>query len=206
MTHMIIAGITGGIGSGKTAVCELLEEQGASVFYADSVARKLMQSDDGIRRQIVVAFGRESYLGDGTLNRSYLADLIFSSETERLQMNAIVHPAVGAAFRDSCEQARTKGGSFLFKEAALLFEAGTSDLDAVVVVNAPVETRITRVMKRDGLTRAEVVSRMAGQMNPARMCERADYVIENSGNFGHLEVQVHDLVQKLTYRVTGETN
>ena len=194
---MIIAGVTGGIGSGKTAVCRLLEKQGAEIFFADDVARRLMQTDDGLRRDIIQTFGRDSYQADGTLNRKYLADMIFSSDDVRLQMNALVHPAVGKAFKEFADQSRGRGAWLVVKEAALLFEAGTDDLDVVIVVDSPKSTRIERVMKRDSLTRGQVEARMAAQMDPAEMWSRADHIINNSGEQNALGLQIEKLLEKL---------
>lgn len=197
VVSMIIAGVTGGIGSGKTAVCRLLEKHGAEVFYADEVARQLMQTDEPLRREIVHAFGSEAYQTDGSLNRSHLSDIIFRSNNDRLRMNALVHPAVGRAFEKFVEQARLRGTWLAVKEAALLFETGRHELDVVVVVEAPETDRIDRVMKRDGLTRKQIEARMATQMPAEEMRKRTDFVVDNSGDQESLENQVEELLEKI---------
>lgn len=194
---MIIAGVTGGIGSGKSTVCKLLEKQGAAIFYADEVARQLMLTDVGLRKKIIDTFGSGSYNQDGTLNRVHLSDIIFRSDNLRLQMNALVHPAVGRAFRDFVEQARSRGATLIIKEAALLFEAGTDDLDMIIVVHSAKSDRIERVLKRDGLTKDQVEARMAGQMDPNDMRARADHVIDNSSDLNALKIQVAKLLAEL---------
>ena len=194
---MIIAGVTGGIGSGKTAVCKLLEQQGADVFYADEVARRIMQTDDRLRREIIQTFGNNSYHEDGTLNREFLSDRIFRSDNDRLQMNALVHPAVGRVFREFVDQSRARGARLVVKEAALLFEAGSDDLDVIIVVDAPKRERIVRVMKRDGLAKNEVEARMTAQMDSAEMRRRADHIVDNSGDHHELTIQTEKLLVKL---------
>jgi dephospho-CoA kinase len=194
---MVIAGVTGGIGSGKSTVCRMLASHGAVIFYADDVAKRMMRDDPQLRRQIVDQFGEGSYNPDGSLNRAYLAELIFHDEDARKRINAIVHPAVRSAFSLFGKQTKASGASLLVKEAALLIESGIDDLDVVIVVDAPVEVRIQRVMERDHATRAEVEARMAAQMDPLEMISHADFVIENSGDSETLNSDVANLVTRL---------
>ncbi len=190
---MRILGVTGGIGSGKSTVCKMLSGRGARVFYADEVARELMAQDGGVRARLVDAFGSKAYLADGSLDRSYLAARIFSSEKERELINTIVHPAVARSFKNAVEAALSDGISLLVKEAALLFETDTSVLDSILVVNAPEEDRIRRVCERDGSSREHVLARLKSQMSPGEMIKRADYVIENDGSIERLQRHVDDL-------------
>lgn len=194
---MKVVGITGGIGSGKSTVCELLEKGGARVFYADEVARDLMVSDPGVRKQIQDAFGAEAYSEEGLLNRTYIADRIFSSDADRSAINRIVHPAVGEAFRRIVSQAREEGVELLVKEAALLLDDDTSDLDVVIVIDAPKNVRIERISLRDGLSGEQIEARMAGQMSPNEMRQKADHVIENDRTVIDLEAAVEELVRSL---------
>lgn len=197
---MRILGVTGGIGSGKSTVCNMLARRGARVFFADEVARELMVADGGVRRQLVSAFGSKVYLADGLLDRSYLAGRIFSSEKERERINTIVHPAVARSFTNDVEVALTEGISLFVKEAALLFETDTSVLDSILVVNAPEEDRIRRVCERDVSSREHVIARLKSQMSPGEMIKRADYVIENDGSIETLQHHVDELFSEIVTR------
>jgi len=196
-------GITGGIGSGKTTVCRLLEERGARIFYADAEAKRLMETHPEVRAEIVAAFGPESYDEEGRLNRAYLATRVFGDEKQVARINAIVHPRVFEAFEEAREQAQRDGIPLLVKEAALIFETGGErHLDAVAVVDAPVDARIDRVTARDHVTPEQVTARMQHQRPPEELRRRADYVIENHGSPADLRRQVDALYQALLKRET----
>jgi len=192
-------GVTGGIGSGKSTACRMLEEQGARVFYADAEAKRLMQQDDALRTAIAGAFGADTYDAGGTLNRAHLAALVFSDDEKLQQLNALVHPRVFEAFGQAKEQAEAEGVKVLVHEAALIFESGgDAHLDAVAVVDAPVDVRLRRVRARDGASEAEVRARMAHQLPPEELRQRADYVLDNSGSIEALRRQVHALYAQVT--------
>ena len=192
-------GVTGGIGSGKTTVCRMLEELGARVFYADVEAKRLMQENPDVRREITAAFGAESYDHEGRLDRAYLARRVFASEDDLARINGIVHPRVFEAFEAAKAAARQNGVDVLVKEAALIFEAGGErHLDAVAVVDAPRDKRVERVAQRDGAPSEEVIARMGHQLPPAALRRRADYVIENHGSLDDLQQQVNALWHTLT--------
>jgi len=192
-------GVTGGIGSGKSTACRILEERGARVFYADAEAKRLMQADDALRTAIAEAFGADTYDAEGTLNRARLAAVVFSDEEKLQQLNALVHPRVFEAFGQAKEQAEAEGVELLVHEAALIFESGgDAHLDAVAVVDAPVDVRIRRVMARDGASEAEVHARMSHQLPPAELRQRADYVLDNGGSTEELRRQVHALYAQVT--------
>jgi len=183
-------GVTGGIGSGKSAVCKEFEELGAAIFSADQVAKQIMVSDPGAREEIIQAFGAESYLPDGTLHRAYLAQKVFGDDTQVATINGIVHPRVFQAFQ---EQKKNCKAPLLVHEAALIFESGGyKHLDAVLVVHAPMEIRIQRVMARDGSSRQQVLDRMAHQLPPEELLSRADYVIENDSDLETLRERVRE--------------
>ncbi len=184
-------GVTGGIGSGKTAVCRFFEALGARVFYADVEAKLLMEKDPEARAEIEAAFGSESYDAEGRLNRAYLARQVFGLEENVARINAIVHPRVYRAFERAKEQAERDGVALLIHEAALIFEAGGDrHLDAVAVVDAPEEDRIQRVVARDGVAPEQVRARIRHQLPPDELRRRADYVIENNGTMEDLREQV----------------
>ncbi|MEM1042409.1 MAG: dephospho-CoA kinase [Bacteroidota bacterium] len=187
-------GVTGGIGSGKSAVCRVLGDLGARVVYADAVAKRLMHEDATLRSEIAAAFGAGSYDAGGALNRAHLAARVFGDEAQVARLNAIVHPRVRAEMLRLIDAARADGVALLVYEAALIFETGADALlDAVAVVDAPVETRVARVMARDGATREAVLARMGHQLPPADLRARADFVIENGGGLAALRSQVEAL-------------
>jgi dephospho-CoA kinase len=191
-------GVTGGIGSGKSEVCRLLEELGARVIGADEVARRLMHEDPELRAAIVEAFGPESYDAGGQLNRAHLAALVFNDRSRIEQLNALVHPRVASHFEEQKRLAERDGVDLLVKEAALIFESGAHhQLDAVVVVDAPLEERIRRVTLRDGVTREQVEARMRNQLAPEELRRRASHVIENHGDRTELRRQVEELYRRL---------
>ena len=157
-------GITGGIGSGKSMVCKILEVLGYPVFYADQEAKKSMVQDNLLKEQIISLLGSDSYQ-DKELNRPFIAEKIFGNTDLKHKMDQLVHPAVFRSF-ESWKSKQTS--PFIFNESALLFETGSyKRFNATVLVTADKETRIERVMKRDGVTRDQVISRMENQLSDA---------------------------------------
>jgi len=196
---MTTLGVTGGIGSGKSAACAMFENLGARVVYADAEAKRLMAEDPELRAAIIDTFGPESYDATGALNRPYLADRVFGDEAQVAKLNALVHPRVREAFFDLRDAAEDDGFDLFVYEAALIYESGADRvLDHVAVVDAPLETRIERVMARDGVPREAVLARMRHQMPADDLRRRADFVIENDGDLDHLRAQVEALYQTLT--------
>jgi dephospho-CoA kinase len=175
---MLKIGLTGNMGSGKTTVSKILEILGAPVFYADDEAKKVMITDRQLIKEIKTAFGEQSYFGDGTLNRKHISALVFNDKKRLETLNSIVHPAVFRSFDEWVKN--YSQAPYIVKEAALLFESDSYKLcDYTVMVQAPLEGRIARVMKRDGLTRAQVESRNANQFSEEKKTQLADYVIKN---------------------------
>ncbi|MXW63279.1 MAG: dephospho-CoA kinase [Bacteroidetes bacterium SB0662_bin_6] len=194
-------GVTGGIGSGKTTVCRMLEELGAQVFYADDEAKRLLASDASIRRNVIDLFGPESYLPDGSPNRRFIARMAFADKTLLDRLNAAVHPPVLRRFEEAAQQAQREGAPLMVKEAALIFEAGADrQLDIVAVVEAPLQVRIERVCARDGVSQEEVAARMTHQADPSVLRERADIVLANDGDPEQLRRKVERLYRDMTSR------
>jgi dephospho-CoA kinase len=170
-------GITGGIGSGKSIVCRVLETMGYPVYNSDLRARSLMENDPEIRASLIAAFGEEAFAGN-TLNRAYLAQKVFDDPAQRETINGIVHPAVRKDFQ---RWASRQPQPFVFQESALLFETNARRLmDVVVLVTAPAEQRIRRVQLRDGSDEKAVRARMASQLPDEEKIPLADFVIDNS--------------------------
>lgn len=191
-------GVTGGIGSGKSEACRILEALGARVVYADDLAKRLMHEDPDLRRAIAEAFGPESYDAAGALDRAYLAQRVFGDPEAVARLNALVHPRVRAEMLGQIEQARHDGVELLVYEAALIFEAGADrHLDAVAVVDAPLETRIARVMARDNVPREAVLARMQHQLPAEELRRRADFLIDNSGDRAALRREVERVAEAL---------
>ncbi len=191
-------GLTGGIGSGKSTVARMFEALGAHVFYADDVARRIMEEDPEVRQAIIELLGPESYLPDGKLNRRYIAERVFKDERLLKRLNRIVHPRVHRAFQHAREALARQGGGLLIEEAALIFETGAVRfLDKVIVVDAPEEERVRRVVKRDNVSPEHVRARMRHQLPSKELRARADYVIENTGSLEDLRRKVEHIYREL---------
>jgi len=174
---MVQIGVTGGIGSGKTLVCSVLEKLGVAVYYADLEARRLMTNDEKLVNRIVELLGEEAY-DEHALNREYLAQKVFGDRNMLIKLNAIVHPAV--RFDYSVWVKAQRNVPYVVHEAAILFESGSSrQLDGTVLVYAPEALRIRRVIERDGVEEASVRKRMKHQMNEEEKKQLADYIIFN---------------------------
>jgi dephospho-CoA kinase len=153
---------------------------GIPVFYADDEAKKVMVTDEVFINAIKSAFGEISYFTDGTLNRKHIAAIVFNNDAELKKLNSMVHPAVFRAFDAWLNN--FDDVPYVLKEAALLFESDSYKFcDYTVMVQAPLETRIKRVMQRDGLTRDEVESRNSKQFSEEKKTQLADYIIKNDG-------------------------
>lgn len=196
---MLKVGITGGIGSGKTTVCRLLERFGVPVYYADDRAKWLMHHQENVKAQLIAAFGTGVYDQEGHLDRPYLAKIVFQDKEKLNVLNGIVHPAVHEDGRAWQEEQEKAGVVYTVKEAALLFETGSyADLDKIVVVTAPEDVRINRVLQRETTTAEQVKARIQQQMPQEEKVKRADFVIEN-GAWESLNFSVSELHEKLIY-------
>jgi dephospho-CoA kinase len=173
---MLKIGLTGGIGSGKTAVAGIFNVLGIPVFDADREAKLAMESDPVLAVSIQKVFGSESYIG-GTLNRPFLANLVFNDATKLEQLNALVHPATILAAKNWMDQQMSP---YVIKEAALMFETGSAaQLDYIIGVDAPKHVRIKRVMDRDNVSREAVLARMSRQISEVIKMKLCDFVVVN---------------------------
>jgi dephospho-CoA kinase len=169
-------GVTGGIASGKSLICRILEEIGHPVFYSDRVAKDIIRTDNVIKRQIIELFGEASYFGD-QLIASHIASLAFTDPLLLDKMNQIIHPAVRRVFDVWCEK---QNKHIVFNEAAILFETGAyRKFDATLLVTAPMEIRIKRAMFRDNSCREEVTQRISKQWPDEKKIPLASYVLNN---------------------------
>ncbi len=175
---MLKIGVTGNIGSGKTTVSKMFGILGIPVFYADTEAKDLMVTDPLLIAEIKKAFGDASYFADSSLNNKHIAHIVFNDDKELAKLNGLVHPAVFRAF--DAWAAGIKNAPYVMKEAALLFESDSFKMcDQTLLVTAPLELRIERVMKRDHITRAGVEAREAKQLPESKKRALADYILEN---------------------------
>jgi len=177
---MIKAGITGGIGSGKTTVCKIFEVLGVPVYYADDRAKELITTDKTLIKKIKKLLGEDVYDSENNLNKKRISAIVFNFPEVLEQYNAIVHPAV---FEDAEKwMRRHQQFDYILEEAALLFETGTyKKLDTIICVTAPLEIRIERIKKRDGLTEDEILARISSQMPEEEKIALSNYVIYNDG-------------------------
>ncbi|MBK6827957.1 MAG: dephospho-CoA kinase [Chitinophagaceae bacterium] len=174
---MLRIGLTGGIGSGKSTVAKVCEILGIPAYYADTAAKKLMNTDPELRNAIIHEFGRDAYTGT-ELNRKKIASIVFSDPVKLEKLNQLIHPAT---IRDAEEWMKKQISPYAIKEAALLFESGANaGLDKIIGVSAPHQLRIKRVMDRDGVTQEEVISRMKRQWDEERKMNHCDEVIINN--------------------------
>jgi dephospho-CoA kinase len=186
-------GLTGGIGSGKTYIAGILEKMGYPVYYSDAQSKVLTDTHPLIREKLVARFGREIYTAQG-LNRKVLAELIFASEEHRLFVNELIHPLVRNNFEHWCSEQRSP---IVFNEAAILFETGAyRQFDGTLLVVAPLELRIERVMQRDRCSKKEVEERMKSQWSDDQKIPLATAVITSNGKFP-LVSQIERSVQTL---------
>ncbi|MDF1576191.1 MAG: dephospho-CoA kinase [Bacteroidales bacterium] len=176
---MFIVGITGGIGSGKSLVCSILNKFGVPVYSADAEARRLMNTDSNIRSAILQIFGERAYSGAG-LNREYLAETVFGDADKLSRLNELVHPAVGDDFIRWADM--QKEAPYVIEEAAILYESGAYEkMHLTVLIYAPRELRIKRVMERDQVGRKDVLKRMGHQLSEEEKMNMADHIIHNDG-------------------------
>ncbi|MEQ8555960.1 MAG: dephospho-CoA kinase [Cyclobacteriaceae bacterium] len=172
-------GITGGIGAGKSIISRIFKLLGIPVYDADTRAKWLMKHDQELKKGIIRLFGNEAYTQEG-LNRTFIAGQTFRDQAKLDQLNGLVHPAVG---NDYVKWEMEQESPYTLKEAALLFEAGSyKDLDLIIVVSAPEELRIERVLKRDThRSRKDIEAIISKQWPQEKKESKADFVIYNNG-------------------------
>jgi len=174
---MLIIGLTGGIGSGKTTAAEVFQKLGIPVYNSDEEAKKLMNSDTTIINKLKMIFGYDIYDSNNLLNKKKLADLIFNNKDKLNTVNSIVHPAVKKHFS---KWVNKQNAPYAIKETAILFESGIDkDLDKIITVTAPIQLRINRVIKRDSISVEEVMKRINNQFDDEYKIAKSDFVILN---------------------------
>ena len=170
-------GITGGIGSGKSTVCKVFKLLGVPVFEADSVAKHLLNTNNKIRAGLIHLFGPEIYMEDGTVDRKKLAGIIFNDDIQLEKMNRLVHPVVREEFYNWIEK---QDFPYIIHEAAILFESGFYKImDYTILISAPENQKIERVIKRDGVSKELVIERMKKQWPDEKKRKLASLELKN---------------------------
>ncbi|MDO4898479.1 MAG: dephospho-CoA kinase [Rothia sp. (in: high G+C Gram-positive bacteria)] len=190
-------GLTGGIGSGKSTVAQMLVQYGAILVDADAISRRLMEPGSPVLEQIVQTFGQQILNPDGVLSRQQLAGIVFADEAQRQKLNAIVHPAVRVESARLIAEAEKTAvpGSFILEDIPLLVETGQTDrFDGVVVVETSLPVRLRRLVEARGMSEQDARARIAAQASDAQRREVATWVIDNSGGLAATQQQVEDLV------------
>ncbi|MGX1929119.1 dephospho-CoA kinase [Flagellimonas sp. 2504JD4-2] len=190
---MIVVGLTGGIGSGKSTVANMFRELGVPVYDSDVEAKQLMNTSAKIKKAVKALLGKNAYV-EGALNRGYIADKVFNDPTLLQELNAIVHPEVRNHFLDWTEN---QTSNYVVQETALIFENRVQEnYDYVLLVTAPIELRMERVMDRDGASEKEILDRMKNQMDDDGKMKLTDFCIKNI-NLKTTKREVEKLHRKL---------
>ncbi|TMQ93453.1 dephospho-CoA kinase [Actinomadura soli] len=196
---MLKVGLTGGIGSGKSEVSARLRERGAVVIDADKIAREVVEPGTPGLAAVVAEFGEEVLLPSGVLDREKVGRIVFGDPERLAALNAIVHPLVGERTRELMDAA--PAGAVVVYDVPLLLENGMAEMyDEVVVVDAPEEVQLDRLVARRGMTEEDARARMASQASRAERRAVATHVIDNSGTLDDLKSQVDALWESLTPR------
>ncbi|MFK8044967.1 MAG: dephospho-CoA kinase [Crocinitomicaceae bacterium] len=194
MKSKLTVGVTGGIGSGKSYICKILENMGYPVFYADQSAKSLLSKNPTLISKIKDLLGEDAYHHNNTINRKYIANQIFGDDSKLAAINNLVHPVVREAFSDFVN---VQDSSVVFNEAAIIFETGSyKQFDKTILVTAPLETKVKRILKRDATTIPEIETRMEKQWSDERKISLADYTVNNDSEVMLLP-QIIDIISSL---------
>lgn len=186
----MLTAITGGIGSGKSYVCRMLESRGISVYDCDAAAKRLMRTSEKLQQELRQLVGQDVYTSDGQLQKRVLADFLLTSEANKLALNDVIHPTVAEDFLSS-------GMTWL--ESAILFESGFDRrirFDRIVCVSAPRDVRIQRIMRRDNITAEKAAEWIDTQMAQEEVERRSHFVIVNDGK-SDIEQQIDNMLSKI---------
>jgi dephospho-CoA kinase len=197
---LILVGLTGGIGSGKTTVAGMLAGRGAVVVDADELAREALEPGTRAFKHVSDLFGDDVLTHDGRIDRTALAGVVFSDEEKRRALESITHPEVFRLLAETVEKFRDTDDVVVF-DAPLIIETGFHEaVDLLVVVTAPVEQRIERVRRDRGMSEAEAAVRIAAQAEPEARDAAADVLIHNDGDLEELEARVDELWDQISAR------
>ena len=190
---MLLVGLTGNIGSGKSTVARMLSERGATIIDADVLARRAVELGTPAYTKIVARWGNAVLSPDGHLDRTALRRVVFADQAQLEELNEIVHPEVERLRDHLVEQARVRGDRIVVCDIPLLFEKGMADrFDRILLVDAPRPIRLERLLHDRGLQTTEAMEIIAAQMPAELKRARADYIVENNGTLTQLERRVQD--------------
>jgi dephospho-CoA kinase len=199
-TSSKVIAITGGIGSGKSAVAKLFEKWGAQTVDADLLAREVVEPGTKGFQRVVEHFGEDMVLADGSLNRPRLASIIFSDPEKKRLLESLLHPLIRERWLHNLEQLKRINPSVIAYIVPLFFEstAKMPEIEKVVLVSAPEETRVARIMARDLFPRPIAEQRIKAQLPDSAKIDKSDYVIKNDGSLEQLESRAHEVYTSLT--------
>ena len=203
---MLVIGLTGSIGTGKSEVARLLQVLGAVIIDADLVGHEAYKPDTESWREVVNAFGDRILQPNGEIDRRKLGAIVFSDPEQLARLNGIMHPRMGRMVAEKLDRLRCQGTAVAVVEAALLFEAGWDSLvDEVWVTDSPVDAVIERLQARNGMSAPEVLKRIDSQMDRSARLEQAQVVVDNSAGVAELECKVAGIWEsRVKGRIAGE--
>lgn len=191
-------GITGSIGTGKSFISKLIQEQGFVVIDADIVAREILNPEFSTLSEIEEAFGKHVINGNGTLNRAKLGEIVFSNKEALAKLNAITHPKINQRIVQLCEEAKKNGEQVVFIDIPLLFENKLeSTVDQIIVVIADEKTQLERVCKRDNLSEEDALKRINAQIPIGKKASLGDFIIDNSGQKRETIAQLEKVLNEI---------
>ncbi|MFT6814315.1 MAG: dephospho-CoA kinase [Sphingobacteriales bacterium] len=190
---MFHLGLTGNMGSGKSTVAKIVELMGIPCYNSDKRAKILMSESNEIHQKLIEVFGSDTFM-HGLLNTTHLSTIVFNNEAKLKKLNAIIHPEVK---KDYFAWAAKQSSEIVLKESALIYETGIeNELNAVIVVHAPVATLLDRVRKRDGFATVDIKARLNKQIPQEEKIKKANYLIDNSGETA-LIPQINSIINKI---------
>jgi len=194
-----VVGLTGGMGSGKSTVSQIMAELGAVIIDADKVGHEAYQANTKTWQDVVAAFGKQVVAQDGSIDRKKLGAIVFGNPEQLERLNRVVHPRMFEMMKERIEQHRRQGIKVVVLDAAILFEANWTPLvDMIWVVIASEPVVVARAVARTGLPEDQIRARLHSQMSNEERIKRADKVIRNDGTIDELRVQVIDLCKQLS--------
>jgi dephospho-CoA kinase len=191
-------GLTGNIGTGKTTVAWMFEEQGAKLLNADAIAHEAIAPHTAVWKQLFDRYGKKIMIEGGVIERKTLARIIFSDENERKFVESVIHPKVHEELTKRIADSKRNGTQLLIVEVPLLFETRwDKEMDSIIVVSCDLELQVKRCQEKFGLTREEVLQRIKAQRPIEQKIAKADYVVDNSGSMNETFIQVRRIYSSL---------
>jgi len=197
--HCLVIAITGGMGCGQTSVARFMGKSGAKIINADEMAKKAIETNNELQKEMKNTFGKSIFYRNNQLNRKRLASLVFQDESKLQKLNRMVHPRMVELIVEEIEQARSSGKyKIIAIDAALIFEINIENMfDAIVVVAAYMKNRIDRIARRDGHTHKHIADRIRSQIPIEDKIKWADYTIENNGTLKDTEQKTREVYNQL---------